>query len=98
MVHVIQVYFMFLAVFKNMKLSFSEDNMPGYFHWKRHQKGLGFPIKRENALIKLLGSTKTLYFPIQCNGNYRGPWRNDYNAFGVVDTVFHSGEAWDSMP
>ena len=30
MVHVIQVYFMFLAVFKNLKLSFSEDNMPGH--------------------------------------------------------------------
>ena len=32
--------------------------------------------------IKLKGSTKTLHFPIQCNGNYRGSPRNEYNAFG----------------
>ena len=28
MVHVMQVLFMFFAVFKNLKSSFSEDNMP----------------------------------------------------------------------
>ena len=28
MVHVMHVLFMFFAVFKNLKLSFSEDNMP----------------------------------------------------------------------
>ena len=28
MVHVIHVHFMFFAVFKNLKSSFSEDNMP----------------------------------------------------------------------
>ena len=30
MVHVMHVHFMFLAVFKNLKSSFSEDNMPGH--------------------------------------------------------------------
>ena len=30
MVHVMQVHFMFFAVFKNLKSSFSEDNMPGH--------------------------------------------------------------------
>ena len=30
MVHVMHVHFMFFAVFKNLKPSFSEDNMPGY--------------------------------------------------------------------
>ena len=30
--------------------------------------------------------------------NYMGPSRNDYNAFGVMDAVFHSGDAWESMP
>ena len=30
MVHVIHVYFMFFAVLKNVKSSFSEDNMPGH--------------------------------------------------------------------
>ena len=28
MVHVLYVHFMFFAVFKNLKSSFSEDNMP----------------------------------------------------------------------
>ena len=28
--HVMHVHFMFLAVFKNLKSSFSEDNMPGH--------------------------------------------------------------------
>ena len=30
MVHVMHVQLMFFAVFKNLKLSFSEDNMPGH--------------------------------------------------------------------
>ena len=30
MVYVMQVIFMFFAVFKNLKSSFSEDNMPGH--------------------------------------------------------------------
>ena len=32
MVHVMHVHFMFFAVFKNLKLSFSEKNMPGHTH------------------------------------------------------------------
>ena len=30
MVHVMHVHFVFLALFKNLKSSFSEDNMPGH--------------------------------------------------------------------
>ena len=30
MVHVMHVHFMFFAVFKNLKSSFSEDNMPDH--------------------------------------------------------------------
>ena len=30
MVHVMHVHFMFFAVFKNLKSSFVEDNMPGH--------------------------------------------------------------------
>ena len=30
MVHVMHVHFTFFAVFKNLKQSFSEDNMPGH--------------------------------------------------------------------
>ena len=29
-VHVMHVHFMFFTVFKNLKSSFSEDNMPGH--------------------------------------------------------------------
>ena len=32
MVHVMHVHFMFFAVFKNLKSSFSEKNMPGHTH------------------------------------------------------------------
>ena len=30
MLHVMQVHFMFITVFKNLKSSFLEDNMPGH--------------------------------------------------------------------
>ena len=30
MMHVMHVHFMFFAVFKNLKSSFTEDNMPGH--------------------------------------------------------------------
>ena len=30
MMHVVHVRFMFFVVFKNLKSSFSEDNMPGH--------------------------------------------------------------------
>ena len=30
MVHVMHVHFMFFSVFKNLKTSYSEDNMPGH--------------------------------------------------------------------
>ena len=30
MVHMMHVHFMFFAVFKNLKSSFSEDSMPGH--------------------------------------------------------------------
>ena len=30
MVHVMHMHFMFFTVFKNLKSSFSEDNMPGH--------------------------------------------------------------------
>ena len=47
MVHVMHMHFMFFAVFKNLKSSFPEDNMPEHAHWKHHQNGLGYPIKHE---------------------------------------------------
>ena len=48
--------------------------------------------------IKLKGSTKTLLFHIQCNGNYRVPQGMIIMHSGVIDTVFHSGDAWHPMP
>ena len=39
------------------------------------------PLNAKNG-DQTLGSIKTFHFPIQCYGNYRGPSRNEYNAFG----------------
>ena len=55
------------------------------------------PIKHENE-DQTLSSTKTLHFLLQCNGNYWGPSRNGIIHMDIMDTVFHSGDAWDTMP
>ena len=50
MVHVMHMHFMFFAVFKNLKPSFSEHTMPGHaldIYIENHQKGLGYPIKHK---------------------------------------------------
>ena len=51
MVPVVHVHFRFFAVFKNLKSSFSEDNMPEHalyiFIENALQNRLGYPIKRE---------------------------------------------------
>ena len=50
MVHLMHMHFMYFAVFKNLKSSFSEDNMPGHaldiFIENATKNGLGYPIKR----------------------------------------------------
>ena len=57
MVHVMHVYFMFFAVFKNLKTSFSEDNMQGHaldiFIENAIKNGLGYFIKLRKMRIKL---------------------------------------------
>ena len=68
MVHVL---LMFFTDFKNLKSSFSEDNMP------------------VNALD---------VFPKQHNGKFWVHQRMGIMHSDVMDTVFHSGDAWDSMP
>ena len=51
MVHVMHVHFMFFAVFKNLKSSFSEDYMPEHvldiFIENATKNGLSYPIKHE---------------------------------------------------
>ena len=47
MVHMMHMHFMFFAVLKNLKSSFSEDNVPEQaldILLKSHQNGLGYPI------------------------------------------------------
>ena len=76
---------MFFAVFKNLKSTFSEGNVP--------EHALDIFIENATKMIKVIpfnainedqnfGSTKTLHVPIHCNENYRGSSRNDNNAFG----------------
>ena len=38
-----------------------------------------------------------MHFPIQCNGNYSVRQGMGIMHSDVMDTVFHSGDAWDSM-
>ena len=102
MVHVMHVHFLFFAVFKNLKSSFSEDNMPEHnldiFHWKRHQNDLGYPIKREKWGSNLKVAPKLCIFLYNAMGTTGvRQWKIIMHR-GVMDTVFHSGDAWDSMP
>ena len=80
MVHVMHVHFIFFTVFKNLKTSFSEDNMSGHaldiFIEKTTKMVKVIPLNAKNE-DQTLRSSKTLQFPIQCNGNYRGPSRSD---------------------
>ena len=46
MVHVMYVHFMFFAVFKNLKPSFSEENRPGH--------ALGIFIKNATKMVKVI--------------------------------------------
>ena len=92
MVHMMHILFMFFRSFKNLKSSFSEDNMPKnaleIFIENTPPKWFRFSHYTGKMRIKIKGSPKTLHFPIQCNGNYRGPSRKDYNAFGCDGYIF----------
>ena len=46
MVHVMHVHFVFFAVFKNLKSSFSEDNMP--------EHALDIFIKNATIMVKII--------------------------------------------
>ena len=46
MVHVMHVHFVFFAVFKNLKSSFSEDNMP--------EHALDIFIKNANKMVMVI--------------------------------------------
>ena len=57
MVHVMHVHFMLFAVFKNLKSSFSEDNMPVHaleiFTKNATKNGLNYLIRHQKMRIKL---------------------------------------------
>ena len=76
-----------------------------HFHWKRHQNSLNlYPIINRKMRIKLLGSTETLQFSIQCNGNYwvrqgRGilhwMWWIPFSIAVMHGTLCHKIECWN---
>ena len=69
MVLVMHMLFMFFVFFKNLKPSFSGDKMPLMFSLKTPPKWFELFQLTQKVRIKLKGSTKTLNFPLQCNGN-----------------------------
>ena len=89
------------AVFKNLKSSFSEDNMPEHalviFIKKRHRNGLGYHINCQKRGSNLKAAPKLcifLYNAMVTTGVRQGMI---IMHLGVMDTVFHSGDAWDSI-
>ena len=72
--------------------------MPDIFIQKRHQNCLGYPIKREKRGSNLKIAPKLcifLYNAIETTGVHQGMI---IMHSGLMDSVFHSGDAWDSMP
>ena len=106
MVHVMHILFMFFvfffAVFKNLKSSFAEDNMPVYaldvfienvtkMDWfiplNANKWGLNFKVASKLCTF--------LYNAIETTAARQGMGIMHSN---VKDTVFHSGDACDSKP
>ena len=70
---------------------------PRHFHWKRHQNGLGYPIKRIKWTSNFKVAPKLcifLYNAMETIGVRQGL---SIMHLGVMDTVFHSCDALDSM-
>ena len=81
--HVIHAHSMVFAVFKKLKSSFSEDNMP--------EHALDICIENATKMVKVISlnaknEDRTLRLGMIIMH------------LGVIDTVFHSGEAWNPMP
>ena len=101
MVHVLHVYFMFFAVLKNLKSSFSEDNVP--------EHALDICIENATKMVWVIPLTQKwrsnfkiapkfcifLYNAMKTIGVCQGMSIMHYC---VLDTVFHSFDALDSMP
>ena len=95
--HVMPVYFKFFVVLKNLKSSFSEDNMPEHaldiFIENATKMILVVPL---NANFKIVPKLCIfLYNAMETTGVRQGMI---IMHLGVMDTVSHSGDAWDSMP
>ena len=99
-VHV--MYMHFFRTFKEFKIIIFRrqhaKTCPRHFHWKRDQNGLGYPIKREKWGSNFKVAPKLfifLYNAMETRGVHKGMIIMHP---GVMDTVLHSGDAWDSMP
>ena len=65
---------------------------PRHFHWKRHQNGLGYPIKHEKWGSKFKVAPKLCIFPYNAMETTGVRQRMIMMHLGVMDTVFHSGD------
>ena len=82
MARLMQVQFMFFAVLKNLKSSFSDDNVP------------------ERALDIFIENATKMVCIFLCNVMITKGVRQGTSKMhsGMMDTVFHSCDALDSMP
>ena len=72
--------------------------MPKTFSLKTPPNGLGYPIKREKWESNFKVAPKLcifLYNAMETTGVRKGMIKMHS---GVMDTVFHSGDAWYPMP
>ena len=102
MVHVMHVHFLFLAVLKILKSSFSEDNVPEYaqkiFTENATKMVWVIPLNAEKwrSNFKVAPNFYIfLYSAMETLGIRQGM---SIMHSGVMDTVFHSCDALDSMP
>ena len=102
MVHVMHMHFMLFAVFKNLISSFSEDNMPEHTldifieNASKMVRVIPLNMKNEDQTFKIVPKLCIfLYNAMETTGVCHGVITMHW---GVMDTVSHSGDAWDSMP
>ena len=101
MVHVMHMHFMFFTVFKNLKISFSEDNMPEHaldFFIENATKMVYYPIERKKWGSNFKVAQKLCIFLYNAMETTGVRQEMIIMHSGVTDTVFHSGDVWDSMP
>ena len=102
MVHAMHVQFMFFAVLKNLKSSFSEDNVPEHalniFLENATKMVWVIPLNTKKWRSNFKVAPKLCIF--LCNAMETIGVRQGMSIMrsGAMDTVFHSCDAFDSMP